>query len=78
MPSFDFFLSFFAFVAWMLSMASFVVPNWGIVTMITSGSPEPLVLDSGLWQICWRASPSDVDGTAPRKPEITCYIQPEV
>ena len=74
MPTFDFFLTFTSFTAWMLAMASFVVPNWGVVTMQVSGSPDPLSLDSGVWQICWRATPSDVEGTAPRKPSIYSHV----
>ena len=45
-------------------LASFIVPNWGQVRIMLRDEDE-LLLDSGLWQVCYRIT--EVDGNAPRK-----------
>ena len=72
LPTFDFLLTFLSFLAWMLALCSFVVPNWGIVTfpITNNNNAEALDLDSGIWQICYRAPSSGSEGNAPRQCEI--------
>ena len=63
-PTFDFILTFLSTLAWFLMLASFIVPNWGQVRIMLRDEDE-LLLDSGLWQVCYRIT--EVDGNAPRK-----------
>ena len=49
-PTFDFILTFLSLLAWLLMLASFIVPNWGVVTIVMR-EDEQLLLDSGLWQV---------------------------